>query len=59
MKNKGKKQMESINNSNKKLLLSDVSGSYSKDEIIAAWTKCKENKGMGYVVTIQDLLSVL
>lgn len=27
MKNKGKKQVENINNSNEKLLLSDVSGS--------------------------------
>jgi hypothetical protein len=50
---------QNLDNSNEKLHISDVSGSYSKGEIIFAWTKCKENRGFGYVVTLQDLLSAL
>ena len=26
---------------------------------IGAWTNCKENRGFGYIVTLQDLLSAL
>ena len=44
---------------NSKLNISDVSSSYSKDVIEAAWTNCIENRGRGYVVTLQDLLSEL
>lgn len=59
MKNKSKKQAEKLDISSNKLLLSDVSGSYTSGEIIDAWTRCKENRGLGYVVTLQDLLSEL
>lgn len=43
----------------KKFRIGAVSGSYTSGEIIAAWTRCKENRGLGYVVTLQDLLSEL
>jgi hypothetical protein len=48
-----------LNDTDKKLHISDVSSSYTSGEIIAAWTRCKENRGLGYVVTLQDLLSEL
>ena len=36
-----------------------VGGSYTSGDIIAAWARCTENRGFGYVVTLQDLLSEL
>jgi hypothetical protein len=59
MENKLKHLQTFEQSTDKNLNISDVSGSYSKSEIIAAWTKCKENRGFGYVVTLQDLLSAL
>jgi len=56
---KGKGHIQSFNEHQENLNISDVSGCYSKAKIISAWTKCKENRGFGYVVTLQDLLSAL
>jgi hypothetical protein len=53
------KTQKQLNESEENLNISDVSGCYSKAKIISAWTKCKENRGFGYVVTLQDLLSAL
>lgn len=36
-----------------------VGGSYTSGDIIAAWARCTENRGFGYVLTLQDLLSEL
>lgn len=36
-----------------------VGGSYTRSEISAAWIKCKEEKGIGYVITLQELFSKL
>lgn len=53
-------QTEKLNNEEIKALnIPVVSGSYTSGEIIAAWSRCKENRGLGYVVTLQDLLSEL
>jgi hypothetical protein len=59
MKKKSKKQVESINNSNEKLLLSDVIGSSSRHPKCKGWKKYDwgmmdgPEYGCGYNTTIE------